>query len=64
KKSDHCRQLFCRAKKKLSDTSFTPSLAETSQLFESFKKACTLDNFNEFIQHLKHDVADTFSKKK
>lgn len=64
KKSDHCRQLFCRAKKKLSDTTFTPTLSETSHLFESFKKACTLDNFNEFIQHLKHDVAGTFSKKK
>ena len=63
KKADHCRQLFCRAKKKLSDTSFTPSLPETSHLFESFKNACTLDNANEFIQHLKSDIAEAFSRK-
>lgn len=64
KRADHCRQLFCRAKKKLSDTSFTPNLPETSQLFDSFKKACTIDNANEFIQHLKHDISEAFSSKK
>lgn len=64
KKADHCRQLFCRAKKKLSDTSFTPNLPETSYLFDSFKKACTIDNANEFIQHLKHDISEAFSSKK
>lgn len=64
KKADHCRQLFCRAKKKLTDTSFTPSLNETSLLFESFKKACTLDNANEFIHHLKQDIAGAFGGKK
>jgi RNA polymerase sigma factor (sigma-70 family) len=64
KKADHCRQLFCRAKKKLSDTSFKPELPETSHLFDSFKKACTIDNATEFIQHLKHDIADAFTSKK
>src|SRR5688572_16973180 len=45
KKADHCRQLFCRAKKKLSEE--TPTLPKIhfelpnkAQLLESFKKAC------------------------
>lgn len=63
KKADHCRQLFCRAKKKLSEASFMPELPETSPLFESFKAACTLDNASEFIQHLKQDIKEAFAKK-
>lgn len=63
KKADHCRQLFCRAKKKLSEASFMPELPETSPLFESFKAACTLDNASEFIQHLKQDIKEAFTKK-
>lgn len=63
KKADHCRQLFCRAKKKLSEASFKPELPETSPLFESFKAACTLDNASEFIQHLKQDITEAFTKK-
>ncbi|MFM9840778.1 MAG: sigma-70 family RNA polymerase sigma factor [Cyclobacteriaceae bacterium] len=60
KKADHCRQLFSRAKKKLNDSSskIKMELPDASQLFESFKKACTLDNATELIGHLKNDIAE------
>ncbi len=65
KKADHCRQLLSRAKKKLSDESvrIKMELPDTSQMFESFKKACDLDNASDFIHHLKQDISDKFSKK-
>ncbi len=65
KKSDHCRQLLSRAKKKLSDESskIKIEMPDTSLMFESFKKACDLDNAGEFVQHLKSDIASKFSKK-
>ncbi|GEM_PF-502381 len=65
KKADHCRQLFSRAKKKLSDA--TPGKADfigASHLFESFKNACTLDNATELIGHLKKDIAAAIAAKK
>jgi RNA polymerase sigma factor (sigma-70 family) len=63
KKADHCRQLFSRAKKKLNDSSskIKMELPDASQLFESFKKACTLDNATELIGHLKNDIAEACS---
>jgi RNA polymerase sigma factor (sigma-70 family) len=65
KKADHCRQLFSRAKKKLNDSSakIKMELPDASHLFESFKKACTLDNATELIGHLKNDIAEAISKK-
>ncbi len=59
KKADHCRQLFSRAKKKLNDASprIKVEISDASQLFESFKKACTIDNATELISHLKNDIA-------
>ena len=65
KKADHCRQLLSRAKKKLSDESskIKMELPDASQMFESFKKACDLDNASDFVQHLKNDIASKFSKK-
>jgi len=65
KKADHCRQLLSRAKKKLSDESskIKMELPDATQMFESFKKACDLDNASDFVQHLKNDIASKFSKK-
>ncbi len=65
KKADHCRQLLSRAKKKLSDESakIKIEMPDTSQMFESFKKACDLDNASEFVQHLKADISSKFSKR-
>jgi RNA polymerase sigma factor (sigma-70 family) len=66
KKADHCRQLFSRARKKLNDESdkIKINLPDTSNLFESFKNACYLDNASDFVQHLKSDIALALHKKK
>lgn len=56
KKQDHCRQLFCRAKKKLSDETdhfnavFQP---KKTALVESFKKACEIGQPLELVAQLR-----------
>jgi RNA polymerase sigma-70 factor (ECF subfamily) len=65
KKKDHCRQLFCRAKKKLeAETSkINFEFADKSTLFESFRKACQLGNPTDLVNELKKDVSSDVSKK-
>ena len=65
KKKEHCRQLFCRAKKKLSEetSKFNFELPNTSSLIENFKKACDFGNASELINELKNDVTAALSKK-
>ncbi len=65
KKADHCRQLLSRAKRKLEDEKgkIRAGMADSSQLFDSFKKACHVDDANEFIQHLKADITTALQKK-
>lgn len=64
KKADHCRQLFSRAKRKLSEE--TPNLhfelPNKTQLLESFKKACE-GPAAHFIQDLKNDISAKLSRK-
>ena len=54
KKKDHCRQLFCRAKKKLEDG--TPKinfeLPDASSLIDSFRKACSLGHASDLVIEL------------
>jgi RNA polymerase sigma-70 factor (ECF subfamily) len=56
KKQDHCRQLFCRAKKKLQEETdhfnavFQPKKAA---LLESFRKACDFGQTFDLIAQLK-----------
>jgi RNA polymerase sigma-70 factor (ECF subfamily) len=56
KKQDHCRQLFCRAKKKLSDEKdhfnavFQPKKAA---LVESFRKACEIGQPLDLVAQLR-----------
>jgi len=66
KKADHCRQLFSRARKKLEDKrgKINLELPDKSNLFESFKNACNLDNVADFVQLLKSDIAGTLQDKK
>ncbi|MBX2896315.1 MAG: sigma-70 family RNA polymerase sigma factor [Cyclobacteriaceae bacterium] len=66
KKADHCRQLFSRANKKLTaeKSKIHSGLPDTSHLFESFKKACHLQDAQEFIQQLKADVTQALAGKK
>lgn len=57
RKKDHCRQLLCRAKQKLSDEKerFQSDLPTISRLVDSFKKACSGDS-EELINKLKRDI--------
>ncbi len=66
KKADHCRQLLSRARKKLEEEKgkIKVGLPDTSNLFESFKKACHVDDANEFIEHLKQDITNALRTKK
>ena len=68
KKADHCRQLLTRARKKLNEEQgkmkLNIQMPDTSNLFESFKKACHVEDASEFIQHLKADISTALSKQK
>lgn len=65
KKKDHCRQLFCRAKKKLEDETSRIhfELPDTSKMMKNFREACDLNNAAEYIQHLKNDISSAIQKK-
>ena len=65
KKKEHCRQLFCRAKKKLSDetSKLNFELPDAANLLENFRNACDFGNAADLINLLKSDVAGALSKK-
>lgn len=58
KKKEHCRQLLCRAKRKLNEetSKINFEFPDTSKLMESFRKACTFGNASDFIQELKKGI--------
>lgn len=66
KKQEHCRQILCRARKKLSDS--TPKLnfeiPDVSKMLHEFQEACTVTNAEKFVAELKADIAHSWSKKK
>ena len=63
KKADHCRQLFSRAKKKLSNSTAKIHFElPDSHLLESFKKACSASP-SIFIHDLKNDISKPAAKK-
>jgi len=64
KKKDHCRQLLCRAKQKLSEetSKIHFSLPDTGKLMESFRQSATVGNIEGFIQDLKSDIARATKK--
>jgi RNA polymerase sigma factor, sigma-70 family len=56
KKQDHCRQLFCRAKKKLKEETdhFNAVIQpKKTALLESFKKACEFGQPFDFVAQLR-----------
>ena len=59
KKKDHCRQLFCRAKKKLNEetSKIHFELPDTTNFRENFKKACDFGHIADLISGLKQEVA-------
>jgi RNA polymerase sigma factor (sigma-70 family) len=64
KNKDHCRQLLCRARKKLSEETsrIHIDLPNRSELLESFRKACDLNNAGALVGELKKDIA-SFGRK-
>jgi RNA polymerase sigma factor (sigma-70 family) len=63
KKADHCRQLFSRAKKKLSEESESMHFdLPSKESLENFKKACE-GKASHFIQELKSDISAKLSRK-
>jgi RNA polymerase sigma-70 factor (ECF subfamily) len=65
KKKDHCRQLFCRARKKLEEESskIHLELPGKTQLLETFRKACDLGNAADLVSELKKEVTEAIRKK-
>jgi RNA polymerase sigma factor (sigma-70 family) len=59
KKKEHCRQLFCRAKKKLEEETnkihFT--LPDSSKMMKSFREACDFGNATKLVQELKQQIS-------
>ncbi|MCG8388616.1 MAG: RNA polymerase subunit sigma [Cytophagales bacterium] len=64
KKKDNCRQLFCRAKDKLSleTDKIKIDLPKAGQFLTSFKKACDLGHVSEFIHELGTDISSKLKK--
>ena len=65
KKKDYCRQLVCRAKKKLSEETSRIhfDLPDMPQWMSSFRKACDIGNAEELVQDLKKDISANILKK-
>ncbi len=59
KKKEHCRQLFCRAQKKLSEekAKIHWELPDASALMNSFRQACDFGNASDFVRKLKNDIS-------
>jgi RNA polymerase sigma-70 factor (ECF subfamily) len=64
KKKDHCRQLLCRAKKKLADetSKINFELPDASALMDSFRKACHLGNASDLVSELKKALPASASR--
>jgi RNA polymerase sigma factor (sigma-70 family) len=66
KKQDHCRQLLCRAKKKLNDEKdhFNAVMQPKKTAFlENFRKACDFGHAADLITHFRQDITAAISKK-
>lgn len=64
KKKEHCRQLVCRAKKKLADetSKIHLELPDAGELMKSFREACTVGNASQLVETLKKDIATAWQK--
>jgi RNA polymerase sigma factor (sigma-70 family) len=66
KKQEHCRQLLCRAKKKLNEekANFNAAMLPKKTAFlESFHKACDFGHAADLITHLRQDITAAINKK-
>jgi hypothetical protein len=66
KKQDHCRQLFCRARKKVNEEKdrLNAAIDEKTALMKSFKESCDMGHAAAFISELKNDITNALLKKK
>jgi RNA polymerase sigma-70 factor (ECF subfamily) len=64
KKKDHCRQLLCRAKKKLEDgkAKINFELPDASALIDSFRKACHLGQPADLVIQLTREAENGISR--
>ena len=62
KNKAHCRQLLCRARKKLAEETakIQMDLPSKSTLLESFRKACDFESASDLISELKKDIRKKF----
>ena len=65
KNKAHCRQLLCRARKKLAEetSKIQMDLPNKSALLESFRRACDLESASDLIGELKKDITEAIRKK-
>jgi RNA polymerase sigma factor (sigma-70 family) len=59
KKKDHCRQLFSRAKKKLSEetSKIHFDMPDTARLMKSFRDACSFGDEQNLVEELKKGIS-------
>jgi RNA polymerase sigma factor (sigma-70 family) len=64
KKQEHCRQLFCRAKKKINEEKqrLNEVIAEKTALMKSFKESCDVGHATEFLTAIKNDLKAALEK--
>lgn len=65
KKQDHCRQLFCRARKKINfeKDRLNVAINEKTALMKSFRESCDVGHAAEFIADLRNDITASLRKK-
>jgi RNA polymerase sigma-70 factor (ECF subfamily) len=65
RKQEHCRQLLCRARKKLSESSSQLhfEMLNVSKMMNSFREACQMESVDKFVQELKCDIAPVLLEK-
>lgn len=65
KKQDHCRQLFCRARKKLEQEKerLNAAIHEKTALMKSFTESCDMGHASQFIAELRNDITSALPKK-
>ena len=62
KKKEHCRQLFCRAKKKLNEETSKVHFPNAAKLAASFRNASAFGNATDLINELTRDISSALSK--
>lgn len=61
---DHCRQILCRARKKLSEetSKIHVDLPSRSALLDSFRKACDINNMSGLVAELRKEIGSIGKK--